>query len=58
MTLAAISHRGSYMEIGRAFEALFGQAMKQGLLTPTVHMIGVYHDDMKRRACAPTQGWS
>jgi AraC family transcriptional regulator len=45
MTLAAISHRGSYMEIGRAFEALFGQAMKQGLLTPTVHMIGVYHDD-------------
>jgi AraC family transcriptional regulator len=43
--LAAIDHRGSYMQIDRAFEPLFGHFAARGLLEPTTRSIGVYYDD-------------
>jgi AraC family transcriptional regulator len=43
--LAAMSHQGSYMEIGTAFNRLFNWAMGRGLLGPATRMIGIYYDD-------------
>lgn len=45
MSLLTVEHVGSYMEIGRAFEVLFGRAAAMNLLTPETRMIGVYCDD-------------
>jgi AraC family transcriptional regulator len=45
LLLLTVEHIGSYMEIGRAFETLFGRATALGLLTPETRMIGVYCDD-------------
>ena len=45
MQLAASDHRGSYMQIGRAFEPLFGWFAARGLLGPATRSIGVYYDD-------------
>lgn len=45
LRLAALDHKGSYMEIGRAFEPLFGWFAARGLLGPTTRAIGVYYDD-------------
>jgi AraC family transcriptional regulator len=44
-SLLSVDHVGSYMDIGRAFETLFGRAGAQGLLSPQTRMIGVYYDD-------------
>ena len=41
--LATLDHKGSYMEIGRAFEA--GMIAARPLLTPESRMFGVYQDD-------------
>lgn len=41
----AIAHRGPYMEIGKAFEALSVYAAGRGLIGPQTRMFGVYHDD-------------
>jgi AraC family transcriptional regulator len=43
--LAAFDHRGSYMEIGKAFEPLFGWFAARNLLGSATRMIGVYYDD-------------
>jgi AraC family transcriptional regulator len=43
--LAAIDHAGSYLEIGRAFDRLFGLLGPRGLATPTPRLIGIYFDD-------------
>ena len=43
--LAAIDHKGSYMEIGRAFEPLYGWFAARGLLAPATRSIGIYYDD-------------
>jgi AraC family transcriptional regulator len=45
MSLLTVEHIGSYMEIGRAFETLFGKAGAEGLLSPRMRMVGVYEDD-------------
>ena len=57
--LAAIDHAGSYMQIGRAFEPLFGWFAARGLLGPQTRSIGVYYDDpvfgAPRTSCARAQ---
>lgn len=45
MRLAIEDHTGSYMNIGGAFERLFGRIAALGLLGPGTRMIGVYLDD-------------
>ena len=43
--LAIIPHRGSYMEIGRAFETLFGTLGARNLLRPELCMKGLFYSD-------------
>jgi len=43
---ATIPHKGSYMEIGRAFEKLFGTLAARNLLQPGIRMIGIFYDDV------------
>lgn len=44
-TLAVIPHKGSYMEIGRAFETLFGTLAARNLLRPGLCMKGLFYSD-------------
>ncbi len=46
MQAAAVAHRGAYMEIGRAFEKLFGTLASRNLLAPGLRMIGIFYDDV------------
>ena len=43
--LAAMAHKGSYMNIGQAFEKLMVRAGPQGWLANGVRMIGIFYDD-------------
>ncbi|WP_064685414.1 AraC family transcriptional regulator [Rhizobium bangladeshense] len=43
--LIGVAHTGSYMQIGKAFETLFGTLYARGLGRPDMRMIGVYLDD-------------
>jgi len=43
--LAGVAHSGSYMQIGKAFEQLFGALYARGLARPDMRMIGIYLDD-------------
>ncbi|NLR96253.1 AraC family transcriptional regulator [Rhizobium sp. P38BS-XIX] len=45
MLLVGVAHRGSYMQIGQAFETLFGTIFARGLAVPDMRMIGIYLDD-------------
>ncbi len=45
LKLLTIPHKGSYMEIGRAFETGLTHAVGQKLMPPKVRMLGVYYDD-------------
>ncbi|WP_345812435.1 GyrI-like domain-containing protein [Paraburkholderia sp. PREW-6R] len=45
MDLLAVDHIGPYMEIGKAFDALFGWLAKHNLLAGRMRMIAVYYDD-------------
>jgi AraC family transcriptional regulator len=45
LTLVTITHRGSYMAIGRAFDRLFGRLGAMGRLAPDLRMIAIYEDD-------------
>jgi AraC family transcriptional regulator len=45
MQAATLLHRGAYMEIGRAFERLFGTLGARNLLGPGLRMFGIYYDD-------------
>jgi len=45
MQTATIAHRGSYMEIGRAFEKLFGTLAARNLFGPGLRMFAIYYDD-------------
>ena len=45
ISLVGVAHRGSYMQIGQAFETLFGTIFARGLAGPDMRMIGVYLDD-------------
>jgi AraC family transcriptional regulator len=40
-----VRHTGPYMEIGKAFESLFGQAASRNALPSTIRMIAIYLDD-------------
>jgi AraC family transcriptional regulator len=44
-TLAVIPHKGSYMQIGKAFETLFGTLGARNLLRPGLCMKGLYYSD-------------
>ncbi|OCP03442.1 MULTISPECIES: GyrI-like domain-containing protein [unclassified Ensifer] len=43
--LVGVAHSGSYMEIGRAFETLYGTLFSRQLFRPDMEMIGLYLDD-------------
>ena len=43
--LAGLPHRGSYMEIDRAFGPAAGMMAAAGALGPQTEMIGIYYDD-------------
>ena len=45
MQAVTIAHRGPYIEIGRAFETLFGTLGARNLLGPGLRMFGIYYDD-------------
>jgi len=45
LQLLAVEHRGSYLEIGQAFERLFGTLAAHGLARPGMRTLGLYHDD-------------
>lgn len=45
LRLAAIGHVGSYMEIGRAFDRLYGTLAAHGQIMPGMRSVGVYLDD-------------
>jgi AraC family transcriptional regulator len=44
-SVAAVEHRGSYMNISRAFESLYAWLAMRGLIDPLARMVGVYFDD-------------
>jgi AraC family transcriptional regulator len=43
--LIGVPHTGSYMQISKAFETLFGTLHARGLAAPDMRLIGVYFDD-------------
>ncbi|MHC8493682.1 AraC family transcriptional regulator [Thalassospira sp. SM2505] len=45
MSLLTIHHHGSFMQIGEAFDRLFGWLAVRGLVGPDIRLIGVYHTD-------------
>ena len=45
MSLVTIDHHGSFMQIGEAFDRLFGWLAVRDLIEPNVRLIGVYHTD-------------
>lgn len=45
LRLAAVGHLGSYMQIGQAFDRLFGTLATRGQIAPGMRSIGVYLDD-------------
>lgn len=45
MALLSIDHHGSFMQIGEAFDRLFGWLAVRGLVGPDARLIGVYHTD-------------
>ena len=59
LAAVAIDHVGSYMQIGRAFDPLFGWCAMKGLLGPLSRSFGIYYDDpfsvaedeLRSRAC-------
>jgi AraC family transcriptional regulator len=58
---AAITHRGSYMQIDRAMGQLFGALTAQQILPPQPKMLGLFLDDpdliaiddLRSKACVP-----
>jgi AraC family transcriptional regulator len=45
MEILSVDHVGPYMQIGKAFDALFGWLAKHNLLEAQMRMVGVYFDD-------------
>jgi AraC family transcriptional regulator len=45
LRVAALAHRGDYMNIGSTFERLMAMAAGQGLLGPWTRSFGIYYDD-------------
>lgn len=46
MTAITVEHIGPYMEIGRAFEKLFGWLVSRQLLGPDVRSFSIFYDDV------------
>ncbi|WP_207002493.1 AraC family transcriptional regulator [Trinickia mobilis] len=45
MTAVTIDHTGSYMQIGKAFDTLFGWLASNNLLDSVQHAVGIFYDD-------------
>jgi AraC family transcriptional regulator len=45
MQVVTVDHVGSYMQIGKAFDALMGWLAARDLLCPEMRMVGIYYDD-------------
>lgn len=45
MTAVTVPHSGSYMEVGKAFEQLFGWLAAQDLMQDATRVLGLYYDD-------------
>ncbi|CAD6533486.1 DNA gyrase inhibitor [Paraburkholderia kirstenboschensis] len=45
MEILSVDHVGPYMQIGKAFDALFGWLARHNLLAADMRMIGIYYDD-------------
>ena len=45
MRVATIAHRGSYMQIGQAFDALYGWLLTHNLVRSDSRAVGIYYDD-------------
>ena len=45
MEILSVDHVGPYMQIGKAFDSLFGWLGKHNLLAPEMRMVAVYFDD-------------
>lgn len=64
LTAVAVDHGGSYMQIGKAFDALYGWLGGRGLLKPGLRSIGMYLDDpsavaedkLRSKACVVVDG--
>jgi AraC family transcriptional regulator len=52
MTAVTLAHRGSYMEINRAFDRLFGWLAARGLLGADLRSLAIFYDDV---ASVPTE---
>ncbi len=60
----AVAHAGSYMQIGKAFDTLYGWLGERNLLQPGLRSIGMYLDDpsavaedrLRSRACVTLAG--
>jgi len=40
-----VCHQGSYMQVGKAFDRLFGWLAEHELIAPDIRTIGIYYDD-------------
>jgi AraC family transcriptional regulator len=45
MQAVAIRHVGPYMQIGKAFDLLYGRLAARNLLSPGLRTVGIYYDD-------------
>jgi AraC family transcriptional regulator len=45
MNVVSVDHVGSYMQIGKAFDSLFGWLAGRNLLSAEARMIGIFYDD-------------
>ncbi|TKC89781.1 GyrI-like domain-containing protein [Trinickia terrae] len=45
MTAVTVDHTGSYMQIGKAFDALFGWLASNDMLASVQHAVGIFYDD-------------
>ena len=45
MQAVTISHVGPYMQIGKAFDLLYGRLAASNLLSPGIRAVGIYYDD-------------
>jgi AraC family transcriptional regulator len=60
----AVAHAGSYMQIGKAFDTLYGWLGERNLLQPGLRSIGMYLDDptavaedrLRSKACVAIDG--
>ena len=55
LRVAAVEHDGPYLEIGRAFDRLFGILVPRGLVRAQPRLVGIYLNDRPpcpKQSCA------